>query len=376
MPSRKNTGRRRKSIVSRLLMLPLILVIAFLGWNDLRPILNDETVPTYESYTVSRGDVKTSRSFSATLGVRTSETHSNSRQVTSIRKVFVKANQDVKEGDKLLQLETGEVYKAGIDGTVNEIRFDEGDWIWPNVSLIQICDLTNLQVSLTVDEYDITSVSVGEKCTVTIVPLGLTFETEIDHVDRVSSATGTVAYYSVEAALTVPDHVLPGMTASVSIPSEEALDVVTLEMTALSFDEDKKPYVLVKNGEAYEKRMLETGLSDGMKVQIVSGLSEGDVVYRQTGEEKAVEAVSLVEIYKHFAGETVVVNDRTQSGRGGRDSRQDGMTPPEGAELPEGMTPPEGMQSPGEEAQAPSERPERSGEREQPTGGSGNEKAD
>lgn len=370
MPSRKNAGRRRKSIVRRLLMLPLILVIAFLGWNYLRPILNDETVSTYESYTVSRGDVKTSRSFSATLGVRTSETHSNSRQVTSIRKVFVKANQDVKEGDKLLQLETGEVYKAGIDGTVNEIRFDAGDWIWPNVSLIQICDLTNLQVSLTVDEYDITSVSVGEKCTVTIVPLGLTFETEIDHVDRVSSATGSVAYYSVEAALTVPENVLPGMTASVSIPAEEALDVVTLEMAALSFDEEKKPYVLVKNGEAYEKRTLETGLSDGMKVQIVSGLSEGDVVYRKTGEEKAVEAVSLVEIYKHFAGETVVVNDRTQSGRGGRGARQGGM------QMPEGMTPPEGMQSPGEEAQAPSERPERSGEREQPTGGSGNEKAD
>lgn len=318
MPSNKNAGRRTVRVLRRLLMLPLIALIAFLGWNYLRPILSDETIPTYAAYTAGRGDVKTSRSFSATLGVRHSETHSNSRQVTSIRKVFVKANQNVKEGDRLLQLETGEVYKAGIDGTVNEIRFKEGDWIWPNVSLVQVCDLTNLQVSLSVDEYDITSVNVGEKCTVTIVPLGLQFETEIDHVDRVSSAGGSVAYYSVEAELSVPENVLPGMTASVSIPSEEALDAVTLDMAALSFDEEKKPYVLVKNGEGYEKRMLETGLSDGMKVQVISGLAEGDEVYRLTGEEKAVKAISLSDIYKHFAGETVVINDRSQTGRGGR----------------------------------------------------------
>lgn len=340
MPTTKTAGRRKKRLLRRLLMLPLILVIAFLGWNYLRPLLSDETIPTYAAYAVSRGDVKTSRSFSATLGVRHSETLSNSRQVTSIRKVYVQANQDVKEGDRLLQLETGEVYKAGIDGTVNEIRFKEGDWIWPNVSLIQICDLTNLQVSLTVDEYDITSVSVGEKCAVTIVPLGLSFETEIDHVDRVSSAAGSVAYYSVTAELTVPETVLPGMTASVSIPSEEALDVLTIDMAALSFDDEKKPYVLLKNGEAYEKRSVETGLSDGMKVQILSGLSEGDVAYRQTGEEKAAEALSMAELYKRIAGETVIINDRSQTGRAGRGGMPGGMERSEGGERSEDSNPP------------------------------------
>lgn len=363
MPSSKTAGRRRKRLWRRILMLPLIALIALVGWNYLRPLLSDETIATYAAYTAGRGDVKTSRSFSATLGVRHSETHANSRQVTSIRKVFVEANQDVKEGDKLLQLETGEVYKAGIDGTVNEIRFRQGDWIWPNVSLVQVCDLTHLQVSLSVDEYDITSVSVGEPCTVTIVPLGLAFETVIDHVDRVSSATGSVAYYSVTAELTVPENVLPGMTASVSIPSAEALDVVTLDMAALSFDENRSPYVLVKNGETYEKRMLETGLSDGMKVQVVSGLEAGDTVYRKTGEEKAVQAVSLAEVYKRIAGETIVINDRTaQSDRGGRGGRQGGAALPQGTETPGETTRPDAPQRP----EAP----------DQTTGGTSDEKAD
>lgn len=369
MPTPKTAGRRRKRRWRSLLLLPVAALLAFLGWNYLRPLLSDETIPTYAQYTAARGDVLTSRSFSAALAVRNSETLSNSRQVTSVRKVYVQADQDVKEGDKLLQLETGEVLKAGIDGTVNEIRFQEGEWIWPNVSLIQICDLTNLQVSLSVDEYDIANVAAGEACTVTIVPLGLTFETRIDHVDRVSSAGGSVAYYAVTANLTVPENVLPGMTASVSIPSQQALDVVTLDMAALSFDADQQPYVLVQNGGAYEKRAVQTGLSDGMRVQIVSGLNEGDTVYRQTGEEKAAGSLSLIELYKQIAGETVIINDRSQTGRGARGERGEhsGMPGdielPEGIELPKGIELPEGMEMP-------------TGEQPPRTGGAPNEEAD
>jgi len=247
-----------------------------------------------------------------------------------------------------MQLESGEVLKAGIDGTVNEIRFGEGDWIWPNVSLIQICDLTHLQAALSVDEYDIANVSIGEPCQVTIVPLGLSFETEIAHVDRVSTASGSVAYYSVTAEVTVPENVLPGMTASVSIPARSVHDVVTLDMAALSFEADDSPYVLVKEGETYVKQPVETGLSDGMKIEILSGLSEGDVVYRVSGTEKAVKALSLADVYKRIAGETVVIRDRSGSARGGMPAgTPEGFSFPGGGEAPEGFTPPEGFSFPG-----------------------------
>lgn len=320
MADPKRAPRRRLRVVRRVIALMLTAAVACAGWYFLRPLFSDETIPVYQSYTAARGDVATSKSYSATLGLITSETLSNSRQVTSVKKLYVKPDQEVRKGDKLMQLETGEVLKAGIDGTVNQIRFDEGDWIWPNVSLLQISDLTHLQASLAVDEYDISGISVGDLCTVTIVPLGLQFDTAIGHVDRVSSASSSVAYYSVTAEFDVPPNVLPGMTASVSIPDQQVSGAVVLEMDALSFDGDDTPYVLVKTGDAYEKRVLETGITDGMRVEIRSGLSEGDVVYRQTGEEKAVTALTLPEIYKKLAGETVIVRDRSEPG-GGRGQR-------------------------------------------------------
>lgn len=331
----KKTGKRRKNkLARRVLTLPLIAVVAFVGWNYLRPLFSDEMITTYESYTAFIGDIETFNSYSATLDVLYSEILSNSRQVTSVKKVYVEANQEVSEGDKLMQLESGDVLKAGINGTVNEIRFSEGDWIWPNVSLIQICDLTHLQVSLSVDEYDISNVSAGEKCYVTVVPLGLNFETEISHVDRVSTASSSVAYYSVTAELNVPENVLPGMTASVSIPAQSITDAVVLEMAAISFDEDETPYVLLQNDGDYEKQPVEIGISDGMNVEILSGVKAGDTVYRVSGEEKAVSSVSLTEIYKKLVGETVIIRDQTENGRGGQrgnNGTPEGMMPPDGS---------------------------------------------
>ncbi|MBR3874902.1 MAG: HlyD family efflux transporter periplasmic adaptor subunit [Clostridia bacterium] len=333
----RNKKTRIGRVARRLLMLPVVLIAAFLIWNYVRPLLSDEMVTTYAAHTVSRGDIATDKSFSATLDVLHSETHTYQtdfavREVTSIKKLYVQSGQYVEEDDKLLQLENGTLYRAGINGTVNDIRFREGDWVWPNVNLIQICDLTNLQVSLSVDEYDIDKVAVGQPCTVTIVPLGLEFETEVAHVDRVSASSGSVAYYAVTAELTVPENVLPGMTASVSIPADEALDVLMLDMQALSFDEERKPYVLVKNGDAYQQVFVETGLSDGVNVEIRSGLHEGDMVYVVTGSEKAVQPIALMDIYKKLVGETVVIRDRSEKGRTNRRM-------PEGSQMPDRFKP-------------------------------------
>lgn len=310
-------ARRKGHLGKTLLTLLAAAVIGVIAWGYISPLLATGSETLYKSYSVEKGAVQTAKSFAASINVLNSETHNNEMEVTSIRTLYVKSGQKVKDGDKLFQLSTGKIYRAGIDGTVNDMRFGVGDWLWPRVQIIQISDLTHLEVSLQVDEYDVDKVSAGQKCTVRIVPLGIDFETEIKHVNRLSSSTGGVAYYEVTAELTVPENVLPGMTASVSIPDERAEDVLVLDMEALSFNAEKKPYVLVKNGEAYEQRLLETGLSDGMKVEIKSGLSEGETVYRSYEQEIEATGFTLSSLYKKIVGEKVIINDRTGGGRGG-----------------------------------------------------------
>lgn len=338
----KHPARRKRHILRNILLLALLAAASYLGWQYLAPLLSDTQVPTYASYTVQRGSIATSKSFSATISVLNSETHQNTSGATAIRELYVEVGQEVREGDKLMLLDNGEIIRAGLDGVVNEMRFDTSDWLWNNVQLIQICDLTNLQVSLSVDEYDVKNVAAGQKCIVTIVPLGLDFETEIAHVDRVSASSGQVAYYTATAELTVPENVLPGMTASVTIPAEEATGVLTLDMAALAFDDEKNPYVLRQDGEGYAQLPVTTGLTDGMKVEILSGLAEGDQVWAVSGTETVTSQFSLTELYKKLAGEKIVINamDAGNSSRGNRSNMfpADGMTLPEGMELPEGMS--------------------------------------
>ena len=349
---RKNhpAGKKRR-ILRRGLTLAVIAAAGALAWNVLAPMMSDQQTPCYTAFTVTRGDIATEKSFSATISVRNSQTIANTTGAASIRELYVSAGQEVKKGDKLMQLDNGTVLEAGLDGVVNELRFSTGDWLWQNVQLVQICDLTNLQVALSVDEYDVENVAAGQPCTVTIIPLERDFETEIARVDRVSASTGQVASYTATAELTAPAEVLPGMSASVTMAGDSVTGVLMLDAAALAFDEEKNPYVLLRDGNGYVRQTVVTVLSDGMKVEIVSGLSEGEEVWAITGTETVTGSFSLTELYKRLVGEKVIIND--MSNRDNAWSSKDrGSRSQEGGELPEGMTPPEDMDPP-EDAEQP-----------------------
>lgn len=353
-------GNRKRRVLARLMSVVLLVAMGALGWSYISPMLGEKTAVHYAAYTVERANLATEKNFSASISVLNSETHTNTTGATSIKEMYVSGGQTVKKGDKLMLLDDGTLLEAGLDGVVNEMRFGQGDWLWQNISLIQVCDLENLKVTLSVDEYDVENVSPGQTCYVHIIPLGIDFETKIRHVNRVSSASGQVAYYTATAELAVPEYVLPGMSASVTIPAEKRENTLVLDMAALAFDEEGKPYTLRKEGDAYTRVMVETGLSNGMQVEILSGLEEGEQVWAVDGEETVETGFSLVELYKRIAGEKVVINDMSGSRQGSRGSGTfpAGMTMPEGfpteetgrnrptatgTDLPGGMNLPEGF---------------------------------
>lgn len=317
MPDQKKKKKTLKRVLKWLLTLVIIGIVALIAWIYLVPTITANAVPVYQSYTAETGDISTTKSFSATLSVKKSETFTTSEEC-NVREIYVQSGDEVKKGDQLILLSTGEVFTASFDGVVNEIRVKEGDWLWPNFQVVQICDLQHLEVSMDVDEYDVEELSIGQTCTVSVISLGIDFDTVIAHINRVSQSSGTVAFYSVTCDLTVPENVLPGMQATVTLPSDSVTGVITLDMAALAFDDDKNPYVLEKQTDGtYKQIAVETGLSDGMKVEIKSGLSAGDTVYAEAGTESVKAAITLEDIYKAIVGQTTVINDKSGGGPGG-----------------------------------------------------------
>ena len=330
----------------RVALLAVVAAVCLAGYSYIYPMAAGAEKTVYASYTAQTGDIATTMSFNAQISAIHTETLQNSGEAT-VSNIYVTQDQAVKAGDKILDLSNGETLKAGIDGTVNEIAVAKGDWLRRSQGLVQIVDFTQLQVDLSVDEYDVQKVYKGLPCTVTIISLGLDIETEIDHINLVSGSMGNVASYSATARLDAPENVLPGMAATVTIADEEALGVTTLEMAALSFHEDGTPYVLIRQvDDSYQEREVETGLSDGMRVEIVSGVEPGETVWAVAGTE-AAEEFSLGKLYASLVGQTVVIQEGERSRDTNRSFSQDwtlpeGMEVPEGGEMPEGMEIPEG----------------------------------
>ena len=287
----KRKKRRWGRRIALLILLALIGAgVYFIGL----PLLRASVTTTYDPYTATIGSISNSLSFSGNFAAVNSETL-YPEGATTVRTLYVSQGDQVQEGDRLMRLADGETLKAGFDGQVNALNVEEGDSVDASVALIQIVDFQHMQVSIRIDEYDISEVAVGQACTVTATARETSYESEISSINYVSSSQGNVAYYTAVAEVEVDAGIYPGMQATVTIPQEQVENAVILKMDALSFADDNSAYVwkMDEAGELYQQE-VEVGVNNGNYVEIVSGLAEGDTVYVEVEQEASSAAAGLL----------------------------------------------------------------------------------
>ena len=289
--------KHRKKIIKRVILILLLLALlgglGFLGYKRLEA----EYTVTYQEYTATTGTISNSLSFSGTLQTVNNKTYTASGSVT-VRNLYVAVGTDVKAGDKLMRLSNGQTLTADFDGRVNQLPVAEGDEVGNGDTLAQIVDFTHMKVSVRVDEYDISDVKAGDACRVTTTATENTFESVIDNINYVSSSTGSVAYYTAIAYVDVQEGVYPGMQVTVTIPKEEAANVVILKEDALSFDYTNQAYVYQKDETGTLQQVyVKTGVSNGNYVEITEGLTSGDTVFVEVQAETTSTASLLSSLF-------------------------------------------------------------------------------
>ena len=278
----RSKPRKKRHILRKILLILLVLILLAGGAFYAYMTLRQEYTVTYTGYTAATGSISNALSFSGSLQLIDSKTYTAGSD-TTVRAVYVAAGDEVKAGDRLLRLANGETVKADFDGRVNTLSVAEGDSVAMGAALIQVADFTHMKVNIRVDEYDIASVSVGQSCRVTATATEKQFASEIAAIDYISASSGNVAYYTATAYVDVDAGVYPGMQVTVTVPQEEAENVVVLSMNALSFDERNSAFVyrMAEDG-TMTPAPVEVGVSNGSYVEIKSGLSSGDEVYAET----------------------------------------------------------------------------------------------
>jgi HlyD family secretion protein len=130
-----------------------------------------------------------------------------------------------------------------------------------------------------IDETDIGKLNIGMELTLTIGAIeNETFSAVIEEIaPKGNSVEGTIQF-DMEARVKpkLDQFIRAGYSASANIILDRRTQVLTVEEGNLVFEQEKTfAYVALSNG-GFEKREIMTGLSDGINIEIISGLTGED----------------------------------------------------------------------------------------------------
>lgn len=159
---------------------------------------------------------------------------------------------------------------------------EEGDNVWPGQTVLQIPDLSALQVVVQVHEVDASLVAVGQAGTFSLDAFpGPVYAAEVSQMANLATTIdrgSKVKYFRTVLKVANTDPTMkPGMTAKVEVAVETLDDVLSIPREAV-FEGDEGPRAWVKDGAGFTARAVELGKKNATHVVILSGLSEGDVV--------------------------------------------------------------------------------------------------
>ena len=185
-----------------------------------------------------------------------------------------------------------------IDGTVISKSVEEGQTVAASFNTPELFtiakDLTNMQVVANVDEADIGGVKEGDRVTFTVDAYpDDTFEGTVKQVRLEATTTNNVVTYEVVISASNADLKLkPGLTANVTIYTQERSGVLAVANKALRFTTTKetvgkdmkivdckgKNKVWTLNGNTLTAHPVTIGQSDGINTEITKGLKQGDKI--------------------------------------------------------------------------------------------------
>lgn len=238
----------------------------------------------YSQMTAQQGDLTTYYNFDGIVHAKRSQTIT-AQAADTVKTVYVAQNAQVKKDDRLYKTESGLTVRAGIDGEVTGLYVHEGDVIAAGEKTAEIMDLDDLEVRLSVDEYDVAAMIPGTPIEVTVLALDRSFSGTVTSLDKNGTASGDLSYYTAYADLEDTEGVYPGMQVSAKVLRSQALGATILKTDAIQFDDYNRPYVLMYSADGKDtvRVSVGVGVSDGVYCEITEGLKPGDTVLVPSG---------------------------------------------------------------------------------------------
>lgn len=163
--------------------------------------------------------------------------------------------------------------KSKIDGRLYSLLKEKGELVRPEGPIAVIGSANDFYLELQVDENDIAKVNVGQKVLITLNSYkNQSFEATITKVNTIMNER--TRSFTIEAKFNkTPSKLYPNLSVEANIILRSQQNALTIPRNYLIED----TYVL---NESNEKIKVETGLKDYRKVEILSGITENDVIVK------------------------------------------------------------------------------------------------
>ena len=179
--------------------------------------------------------------------------------------------------------------RAIVQGTILEIPVKEGDQVIESntfnagTTIATIADLNKMIFEGKVDEAEVAKLVIGMPLKVTLGALeDIEFDAQLKFIAPKGNEEQGTVQFKVEGDVFLDDKVVvrAGYSANASLVIEKKDSIIAIPEALLQFDkETNKPYVEIESNKGkFLRKKIRTGISDGINVEILSGIELGDKI--------------------------------------------------------------------------------------------------
>ncbi len=188
--------------------------------------------------------------------------------------------------------ENNTLVNSTVNGMILEVLVKEGETVVETSSfnegttIAMIADMSELVFEGNIDESEVGKLREGMELNLTIGAIeGEEFKATLEYIaPKGKQEQEGAVQFQIKAAVQPKEAILirAGYSANGKIVLDKREQVLTVKESLILYDKDQKPYVEVEIGEQqFEKRVLELGISDGIDVEVLAGITEDDKIKQQ-----------------------------------------------------------------------------------------------
>ena len=144
-----------------------------------------------------------------------------------------------------------------------------------------VADMNDLIFDGKIDETEVGRLKEGMPMTITVGALkDLSFEAVLEYISPKANENNGTNEFQIKAAVTIPSDVKmrSGYSANARIVLERAEGVLTIPESTLEFAGDTVYVNVLGDDDEYHRRDISTGISDGIDIEVKSGITKGDIL--------------------------------------------------------------------------------------------------